>query len=81
MNPIRIATSEVQPYEIAHTEAVRKAAPAFSRAWALVSHAPSASSAACRPSSAAAVATGATPPIVLLMRMKVFEAIKLGETV
>ena len=27
MNPIRIATSEVQPYEIAHTEAVRKAAP------------------------------------------------------
>ena len=27
MNPIRVATSEVQPYEIAHTEAVRKAAP------------------------------------------------------
>ena len=27
MNPIRISTSEVQPYEIAHTEAVRKAAP------------------------------------------------------
>ena len=27
MNPIRIATSEIQPYEIAHTEAVRKAAP------------------------------------------------------
>lgn len=22
MNPIRIATSEIQPYEIAHTEAV-----------------------------------------------------------
>ena len=27
MNPIRITSPDIQPFEIAHTEAVRKAAP------------------------------------------------------